>query len=347
MRPYIVGVLMSVGLLSSCGTPVGPTARGQWTFLGLGGDTVYVLKAAAGELYAGTGNGIFKKEIGSPDTAWTAIGLQGRRVNALLLLNSQVLLASVQIKGTASDTSLYRTTDGGGNWRPSQNGFGVGGGSNQVDALAALSTQDILASGDGVVAKSTDSGQTWQELWGDWNNSAAFTLFLRTDPNWPNLVWSGGETMFFQPFLLKSRDGGGTWKEIPLNLAGDNANRSIAIDPSDSTQVFTGVDGQILESRDGGETWRTILTPSSHPMFSNLAVSSRDPRRVYAAGGVNAPEPQELVLYVSSDAGASWSTVVNDKVQYGRVWALTVLADSNGETAYVGTEQGVYAHRFE
>jgi photosystem II stability/assembly factor-like uncharacterized protein len=264
------------------------------------------------------------------------------------VLDSQTLLAAVRISGTAADTvSLYRTANGGDTWVPSQNGFGAGEGSNQVLGLARLNSQDMLASGGGaVVARSADFGSSWQRVWGNWWDGALST-FVETDPHWPDLVWVGGESGFFRPFLLKSSDGGETWTEVWSDTGGDNAHYSVAVDPTDSARVYTGMEGRLLRTRSGGESWETVLSPSSFPYFYGLAVSSLDPERILAAGAVNTPAPQPMTLYVSGDAGASWSTIVYDSVEHGGVRSLLLVEGTERETVYLGSEEGVYAYGFE
>ena len=79
----------------------------QWSYLGLGGKTIEVLRAHNGFLYAGTSNGVFRKRIDSPDTTWISLGLESKHAKALLILDDSTFIASILISlitGVGNDT---------------------------------------------------------------------------------------------------------------------------------------------------------------------------------------------------------------------------------------------------
>jgi photosystem II stability/assembly factor-like uncharacterized protein len=62
----------------------------------------------------------------------------------------------------------------------------------------------------------------------------------------------------FSGTLLRSMDGGRTWRRQPNPLSGAwNGLHGVAC-PSPSTCVAVGDRGMILRSTDGGRTWRSV-----------------------------------------------------------------------------------------
>lgn len=343
--------LVIVIIAFACSDPTQPRGadlRGDWVFLGLRGRTVETLTLRGSELYAGTDNGIYRASLGSGTPAWTAVGPQSRVIEAMLVLSADTLFAAVEVSSTGDDTvALFRTNDGGQSWRPNQNGFGGDTEAKSVLALAALPGQPdaLLATGySALVAKSDDGGASWRVVWGDWHLGGVGTHFIYIDSLRPGTVWVGGEGGRFQPFLLRSRDWGETWIETRVNVGGDNAHYTLAVDPIDPHLVYTGLEGRVMSTTDDGETWNTVLQPEDSPYFFGLSTSRVTPMRVYAAGAKQglAADLRELRLYMSDDAGRSWKSSVFGMVR-GGVRALVVQRLSpEAERVFLATGDGIW-----
>ena len=93
--------------------------------------------------------------------------------------------------------------------------------------------------------------------------------------NRPNILWTGGATYFFSPFLYKSNNFSESWKFISLaNITWDDAYLSIALHSADSNIAYVGMlMGVVLKTDDGGNTWLPILVPSERRAFVGLALS--------------------------------------------------------------------------
>ena len=322
---------------------------GQWEFIGLGGRGINTLRLSGNFIYAATDDGIYKKNITISDSIWIPIGLQGNEGKALLVINADTIFASVNISGMESDTvSLFLTIDGGTNWFPYQNGFGGGTGyNNQVLALQAIpNLQDtIYATGYAVVAKSTDFGLSWQNVWGEWTAGGMGTHFLQIDPVSPNIVWSGGESGYFQPYILKSIDYGIIWQENWIDVGGDNSCYCIAINPQDSDVVYVGMEGRVIKTTDGGDNWTTIFIPDNYLYFFGIAINPNNPSLIYASGLENWSGPQELVLFKSEDGGSSWSLIIEGEPGQKGVRDLQLVNNNNIDVLYFATVgSGVYKY---
>ncbi|MBN4081442.1 T9SS type A sorting domain-containing protein [Caldithrix abyssi] len=323
----------------------------QWEFVGLSGKRVETLRLNGDVIYASTDDGIYRKSVNITDTVWTPIGFLGKKTKALLIMNADTILTSIRITGVGSDTvSLFRTTTGGANWRPYQNGFGGQALYNQVLALEALPNQPdtLFATGQYVVGKSTDRGLTWKKVWGQWDWIGMGTHFVKIDPAMPNIVWAGGESAIFQPYVLKSTDSGENWQEMWIDAGGDNACYTIAIDPSNSNVAYVGMEGRIIKTTNGGDDWDTVFAPDNYPYFFGIAVSSLMPSHIYAAGLLNISDPQDLELYQSQDGGSSWSSLVQGTPGQKGVLDLLLVSNNNFDELYFVTiGSGVYKYTNE
>jgi hypothetical protein len=95
-------------------------------------------------------------------------------------------------------------------------------------------------------------------------------------------------------------------------------------------------EGRVLKSADGGATWTTAASGISGHDVTALAIDPGRPSTVYAV--------VEDSLYVSGDAGASWTkTAGRMEVNSSDAHVLTVLV--NSDAVYAGTTAGVWKSR--
>jgi hypothetical protein len=341
-----IWLLLIVGL----GLPV-TTAYSQWLYLGLGGKVVNELKTANQTIYACTDAGIYDRQIARTDTQWTFMGLQDKSVNGLVSISPDTLLASTWMSGVGGDTiSIYRTVDGGASWQPYHNGFGPAEFPREAKDLERSPDLPnvIFATGSHafLAAKSDDLGASWRPTLGDWYAAAMGTHFVHVDPAMPSIVWAGGETAFYSPFLMKSRDWGESWQWSYSGGLDDNACYCIATAPADTNVAFVGTEGEILKTEDGGDTWSSVYSPGGYPYFYGVVVSPLRHDCVYAAGGRNSGPPQDLILHISEDGGTSWQLVVEGTTDHRGVRSLLIIAESSGDRLILGTAgAGVYQYQ--
>jgi photosystem II stability/assembly factor-like uncharacterized protein len=304
----------------------------QWTYLGLGGKTVEVLREYNGFLYAGTNAGIFRKQVNSPDTNWNSIGLQSRHTLALLVIDDTTYLSSTLIIGAElSDTvSLYKSTNGGKNWFPYQNGF-----DGYAYDFESLQSQPGLIFATGLtVSKSINSGMSWQSL-----NSGFKFNFIVINKVKPNLVWTGGNSFLGFSILLKSTTFGETWQFLPT---WGFTYLSAALNTTDSNIVYIGMSGGIIKTFDGGTNWIPILTKEDFKYFYGLSLC-RD--SVLYAGGLGTPN-SKLQFYVSYNGGISWDTINSNSILTRGIKKIIVLESNQVDNIYFGTDgDGVFNYR--
>jgi len=119
----------------------------------------------------------------------------------------------------------------------------------------------LLAAGsdDGVISVSRDGGRSWnrsEQFPGvpqqmkvamlAWSAQREGTLFA---------VFDGHKDNLFHPYVVRSDDFGGSWKNITGDLPEFGPTRSIAVHPRRGELVFVGTDFGIFASLSGGERW--------------------------------------------------------------------------------------------
>lgn len=237
-------------------------------------DIVYV--AALGHLWdANEERGVFKTTDGGAN--WTKILYVDENTGAADLAidpeDPDVLYAAMWSfrrlpwtfdSGFTGGSGLYKTTDGGNNWKKIQNGL-PGEKLGRMAIAVAPSNRDILYLSVECKSKdlkglylSTDRGDSWSHVSDDFNATVRPFYFsnLVVDPKNDSIVMKVGLQMII------SEDRGGSFRTMPQSVHSDV--HDIWIDPNNTKHVLIGTDGGVYESVDRGRTFK---------MFGNLPVS--------------------------------------------------------------------------
>ncbi|MFQ5569044.1 MAG: WD40/YVTN/BNR-like repeat-containing protein [Rhodothermales bacterium] len=161
--------------------------------------------------------------------------------------------------------------------------------------------------------KSTDGGDTWEEVTGQDNGLPQGTIGINgvtISPVNPNRIWTIIEAK--DGGVFRSEDGGETWTKI--NEERKLRQRAwyytrIYADPQNEDGVYV-LNVRFWHSKDGGRTYESIRTP--HGDHHDLWIAPEDARRMVVAddGGGQ----------VSFDGGENWSTYMNQPTaQFYRV----------------------------
>lgn len=247
--------------------------------------------------------------------------------------------------GMQGQGSVYRSLDGGETWDRktsgivekdglSIRGISVQPGNSEVVYIAGeISSWRWLGRAKnfrdfdytkGVVYKSVNGGETWKAVWRG-NNLARYVLihpddsdilyvstgifdrmaadFVSIDGEW------GGEG------ILKSMDGGETWKNINNGLENLYIG-SLVMHPEDPETLFAAAGhadldtgGGIYKTTNGGGTWRQV---GGGGRAIAVEISKKDSSIVYAA------DVGHGLFYFSDDGGETWTTLFRQ--EGGRGW---------------------------
>jgi photosystem II stability/assembly factor-like uncharacterized protein len=256
---------------------------------------------------------------------------------------------------------VWKTTDGGENWRNVSDGFFKTGSVGAIDVsesdpnvvyvgMGEHAVRGVTTShGDGVY-KSTDAGRTWTHLGLDRTRQISR---IRVHPRDPDLVYVAAQGSPYGATedrgIFRSSDGGTTWEKVHY-VSEDAGAADLAMDMTNPRILYaaywdhrrlpwlvrSGGEGSgVWKSTDGGDSW-TELTEGLPELMGKIGidVSRANADRVFA--NVEAGDGKGGV-YRSDDGGATWTQTNADRITQTRSWYyMEVFADPGDEnTVYV------------
>jgi photosystem II stability/assembly factor-like uncharacterized protein len=207
---------------------------------------------------------------------------------------------------------LFGSSDGGRTWRR------VGLSGQDAMNLARRSRETIWVAGHHLLAKSADAGATWVDVRPDGLPSLDVHGFA-VDLRHPGRLYAAvaGEGLY------RSRNNGRSFSLVSDDVGG--AVFALGVLP-DGRILAGDLKRGLLVSRDGGGSWRRSL----HEQSLGLAVNSREPNRLLAAG---------RAIFLSENGGRSWRRVFETAEGFGPV----AWSSSGPSIAYaVGFDRTLY-----
>lgn len=269
------------------------------------------------------GDGIYKSTDAGDN--WTNMGLKNSERIAKIIVNPKdgnSVLACVtgHAFDDSEDRGVYKTTDGGKNWRKVLAGANASSGCSMLSA-AASDPNTIYATmwdfrrqawtfrsggpGSGIY-KSTDGGEHWTEI----NESNAKGLpakpygriAIAVAPSKTNVVYAMIESK--KSALFRSDDAGQTWKQMDASqymVWRPFYFGNIIVDPKDENKLFK-VDLVLLLSVNGGKSFSPV-SGSAHGDFHDVWIDPNNSNTIIAGddGG----------LWRSLDGGTRWEHFMN------------------------------------
>ena len=284
-------------------------------------------------VYAGTGgqnnrqstswgNGVYRSDDGGE--SWEHLGLAETRHIAEVQVHPRnpdvvYVAASGNLWRASEERGVYRSFDGGRNWRKVLH---VDENTGAIDLVINFDDPDILYAamyqrrrqawgfngggpGSGI-HRSIDGGDTWTELTegipaGD--KGRIGLAISRSNPMVLNALIEHTE----ETGTYRSVDGGDTWEKMS-DLNGRPMYYShIYIDPADENVVYSLATSS-YRSRDGGRTWEDVSARPTydvgvHADMHTMWINPRDPEHYYLAGDAG--------LHETYDGGRNYRRINN------------------------------------
>ncbi|MGK0385910.1 MAG: photosystem II stability/assembly factor-like uncharacterized protein, partial [Patiriisocius sp.] len=258
---------------------------------------------------------------------------------------------------------LWKTEDGGQLWKNISDGYFK---TSSVGAVAVSESDPnivyvgmgehapravMTSYGDGVY-KSTDVGKTWTDVG---LKATQHISRIVIHPKNPDILFVAAQGALYGPNkdrgVFKSVDGGDNWTKV-LYVNDLTGASELSMDANNPLVMYAamwehqrlpwkvisgGVGSGLYKTTDGGETWNTIHEglPKEKGKMA-IAVSRSNSDKVYAL--VESDSDKELGgLFVSNNAGESWSKVSSDHSLIQRAWYyIELFIDPNdAEKIYV------------
>jgi len=291
---------------------------------------------------------------------WRCIGpFRGGRSNCA---TGVVGNPNVYYQGTTGG-GLWKTDDMGITWRNVSDGFFKTG---SVGAVAVAESdpnvvyvgmgehavRGVMTSGGDGIYKSTDAGKTWKKIGLDLTQHIARIVI---NPKDPNIVYVAAQGALYsrskERGIYKSIDGGITWKNV-LYVDEKTGCAEISMDMNNPSilyaamwehgrlpwKVISGGPGSgLYKSTDAGEHWEKLKEGLPKEMGKmSIAVCRSNSEKIYALIESDF-EKEAGGLYMSEDAGKSWSQVSDDHHLIQRAWYYIELFPDplNENTLYV------------
>lgn len=261
----------------------------------------------------------------------------------------------------------YMGTTGGGVWKTENAGwtwFNISDGSFKTGSVGAIAVAEsdpnvvyvgmgehaprgVMSSyGDGVY-KSTDAGKTWKKMGLE---PTRHISAIRIHPRNPDIVYVAAQGAIYGATedrgVYQSTDGGQTWKKV-LYVDDNTGCADLSMDGNNPRILYAamwdyrrlpwqmrsgGKGSGLYKSVDGGQTWTRMEKGLPKNMGKiSIAVSGANSNKVYALIEGDT-EKEEGGLFVSEDAGKSWSRISKDHRLVQRAWYyIEVFADPQNE----------------
>lgn len=269
-------------------------------------------------------------------------------------------------------TTYYMGTTGGGVWKTDDMGItwrNISDGYFKTGSVGAIAVAEsnvnivyvgmgehaprgvMTHSGDGVY-KSIDAGKTWKKMGLDLSQHISRIII---DPKNPDIAWVAAQGALYSSSkdrgIYKTTDGGATWKNVLyvdektgcVELSMDMNNPQIMYAAMWEHgrlpwKVISGGPGSgLYKSMDGGNTWNKIHNGLPKELGKmSIAVSRSNSEKVYALIESDS-EKEQGGLFMSENAGGSWTRVSDNPSLEQRAWYyIEMFIDPKNEnTVYV------------
>lgn len=225
------------------------------------------------------GDGIYRSDDGGKN--WQNLGLKksehiGRVVVDPKDSKTVYVAAEGPLWGPGGDRGLYKSTDGGKNWKSV---LTISENTGIVDVALDPSNSDIVYAAayqrrrhvytlidggpESAIYKSTDAGATWNKLKSGLPTVDLGRIGLAVSPADPNVVYATIEAADGKGGIFRSEDKGATWERRNEFDQGAMYYARVVPDPKNVDRIFI-MSVELRESLDGGKTPHKVNEKNHH-----------------------------------------------------------------------------------
>jgi len=246
--------------------------------------------------------------------------------------DNTVYLGCAGLKASDSGGTIFKTTDGGENWKQvyliaDYTIRGIAIRRDKPDEIWAVSGGDFVDNGS--IYKSVDGGESFFPVSTGLSKSWFDEIVLTTDD--PPVIFVGGGNGVY-----RSKDGGVSWSQVSISgWPEDSWCRALALDPSDKHKVYAQCYGQFSRSADSGDHWETseLVVNSATVELLSLVI---DPQR----SGVMYGGEVGLGIIKSENTGVDWISI-NNGINANHIFR-TAVDSRNTNAVAASTLAGLY-----
>ena len=227
----------------------------------------------------GYGDGVYKSEDGGD--SWKNMGLkESRQIGGIVVdpRNSDVVFVAAEgsVWGPGGDRGLYKSTDGGENWKKVLEISENTGVNNVVmdpvdpDVMYATSEQrrrhvftKIGGGPESAVYRSLDGGETWAKSMSGLPKVDLGGMGIAVSPADRNVVYLIVEAADDKGGFFRSDDRGASWKKMSGHYSSGQYYNEIYCDPVDVNKVYS-METRSQVTLDGGKTWSAVGNDNRH-----------------------------------------------------------------------------------
>ena len=276
----------------------------------------------------GYGDGVYKSMDGGK--SFKNMGLkESRQIGGIVIdpRNSNIVFVACEGSawGPGGDRGLYKTVDGGANWKKVLEISENTGVNNVVidpsnpDIMYATSEQrrrhhftKISGGPESAVYKSTDGGENWRKVNKGLPSVELGGMGIDVSPVDPNVVYLIVEAQDKKGGFFRSTDKGESWDKMSDYTSSGQYYNEIVCDPKNVDKVYS-TETVSKVTIDGGKTWTNISINKRHVDDHAIWIDPRDTDHFMIGGDGG--------IYESWDAGKTFDFKENLPVtQFYRVY---------------------------
>jgi photosystem II stability/assembly factor-like uncharacterized protein len=227
----------------------------------------------------GYGDGVYKSEDGGE--SWKNMGLKdSRQIGGIVVdpRNSDVVFVAAEGSawGPGGERGLYKSTDGGENWKKVLEISENTGVNNVVmdpvdpDVMYATSEQrrrhvftKIGGGPESAVYRSLDGGETWDKIVQGLPKVHIGGMGIDVSPADRNVIYLIVEAAEGKGGFFRSENRGASWKKMSDHHASGQYYNEIYCDPVDVNKVYS-METRSKVTVDGGKTWNSLSNENRH-----------------------------------------------------------------------------------